>query len=86
MRNLMVGHSLVLIVLVFYSLSSAGSDVSVPIRADLDYLRALVKRDAEKDAQSSIADGNLRFLGVAGYVVYVPGTKGGRCSFDSETT
>jgi hypothetical protein len=75
-RRLLLGHCLALAILAVVAQSSPGGDVPSAIRADLDHLRVFVQRDPEKDARSAIANGRLRFLGVAGYVVEVPGVDG----------
>jgi len=61
------------LMLFLISVSQVQSAVADNEIADIAYLRRLVARDPVKDAQDSIAKGSLRFLGVAGYVVHVPG-------------
>ena len=56
---------------------AAGAVVARPmppeIREDLTYLESFVRQDPVLDAQASIQRGNLRLLGVAGFVLHVPG-------------
>ncbi len=54
--------------------SRSVSELAIPkdIRADLEYLKAFVAGDPEKDAHAAISRGNLELLGVAGYSVTVP--------------
>jgi hypothetical protein len=65
------------LMLMTISLGALGQAIPPDVRADIEYLQSLVRRDPEKDAQSSIRRGQLRFLGVAGFVVYVPGVESG---------
>ena len=50
------------------------SELAIPndVRADLEYLRAFVAGDPEKQAHAAISRGNLELLGIAGYSVTVP--------------
>jgi hypothetical protein len=71
--RMLLGHCLVLATLAMVAHDTASGDVPSAIQDDLDRLKEFVQRDAEKDARSAIANGKLRFLGVVGYVVEVPG-------------
>ena len=52
---------------------AAANEIPKAVRAELDYLKAFVARDPEKDARSAInKGGNLAFLEVAGFSVMVP--------------
>jgi hypothetical protein len=71
MRSLL-GRVLVVIVLACGSPVPAANAIPRAVQAELEYLKAFVARDPEKDARSPISKGNLEFLGAAGYSVMVP--------------
>ena len=59
-----------------WHLASRFANEPNPIfQANLNYLRRLVTREPEKDAQLSLANGDLTFLGVAGDAVLVPASE-----------
>jgi hypothetical protein len=57
-------------VLLFVSCSNCEEEAS---------LRKLIRLNAAKLAQDAIAESDLRFLGVAGYTITVPGIDGNTC-------
>jgi hypothetical protein len=69
--RLLMGVALV-VAAAWGSPGNATSEIPRNVRADLEYLKALVAGDPEKDARSAISKRNLEFLGVAGYSVMVP--------------
>ena len=72
MRRSLLDVVLVVIAVAWGSAPPTASELPGNVRADLEYLKAFVGRDPEKEARSSISNGNLEFLGVAGYSVMVP--------------
>jgi|CXWL01.1.fsa_nt_gi hypothetical protein len=72
MQRSLLGRILVVIAVTCGSPAVATSEIPRAVRADLEYLKAFVARDPDKDARSSIGKSNLEFLGVAGYSVMVP--------------
>ena len=56
----------------WYWVSRLANEPDPIFQANLNYLRRLVAREPDKDAQSSIANGDLGFLAVAGYATLVP--------------
>ena len=71
-RRSVLGGALAVIVVGCGSSVAASGEIPRAVRADLEFLKALVARDPEKDARSAISKGKVEFLGVAGYSVTVP--------------